>query len=483
MASPHRRRKRVEIYFILYLVALVLLMPDRPLDTKGALGTEGEQQRVELFPERIRMVCEVERDSTGPIRVLAIDSVNIVRYSPSMTSMHVRATIEDVESGQVLIIEDGSKDASTFARLRVDYERNAIIFSWSPLSTSIVSKSFRVTLHASGTPTAERASAPPAIGSTQFVLTSIVNNQLPPQVVLLGGRVDTLVMRDTSQRVFGEQLSAEFWLESARETIAAAMGREWSNRLSIGGADPARDLVGLPTVRVVSGQPLEMTRYFDQRTLVIKGKTPSNGSSMIEVTAQRTDGKVARATFSVNSIATALPRVPDVLYPGTEVVIDPLLPAVESARAVVREGQREIVSVTSGLLRLRVALADTGKTFTFERTIDGVPDYSEQIAIRSYPAPIIREIKRGADPNTRTIVVQFFSADRAQNRPTLRIVQGNATGLRKLAGFLRAADSQKPTTSWIEVFEVTRKDPSKPFTFSVQAFDERGRASTIASED
>lgn len=483
MASPNRRKKRVEIYFILYLVALVLLMPDRPLGQSGGNGNDSNQQRVELFPERIRMVCEVERDSTGPIRVLAIDSVNVIRFSPAMTSIHVRALIEDVESGQVLVVEDGAKETAEFARVRIDNEHNAIIFSWNPLLSTLVSKSFRVTLHASGTPRADIAVGSPAVGSTQFVLTSIVNNQVPPQVVLLGGRVDTLVMRDTSQRSFGEQLSAEFWLESSRETIAAAMGREWVNRVSIGGADPARDLAGLPTVRVISGQPIDVTRFFDQRTLVIKGKAPSSGSSLIEVAAQRTDGKVARATFSVTFIATALPRVPDVIYPGTDLVIDPLLPAVESARAVIRDGQREIVATTTGSLRLRIAPSDTGKTFTFERIIDGVADYTERIEVRSYPSPVIREIKRGTDPNTRTVVVQFFSADRTQNRPSLRIVEGNATGLRKLAGYLRAADSQKPTVSWIEVFEVSRKDPSKPFTFSVQAYDERGRASSVAAED
>jgi hypothetical protein len=345
------------------------------------------------------------------------------------------------------------------------------------------SKTFRVTLQANGVPLQEKDRLQSASGSTQFVLTTIVNNQIPPQVIMMGGRTDTLLLQDTSKRQFTEQLSSEFWIEPARTTILSAAGKEWVNRISIGGADPARDLQSLPTVRVISGPPIDVVRYVDQRTLVVKGKAPVNGTSVIEVTAVRTDGKQARQTFTVQTVVTATPRVPEIAYPGVEIIIDPLLPSVESARAYLRDGSREVVSASSGSIRYRPASSDTGKMLMFERLIDGQVDFSSAISVRSFPAPVIREIRRGSDADTKTVVVQFFSADRSVNRPVLKIVEGNATGVRKLAGYLRPADNQKPTVSWIEVFEVTRKDQSKPFTFRVQAIDDRGRTSSVAAED
>jgi hypothetical protein len=483
MAKAGKRRKSVEIYFVLYLVALVLLMPDRKDQLLDGSEVSASQLRIELFPEKVRLECSIERDSSGPVTIMSADTVNVIRYSPALSRLRVLVTIEDVENGQTLTIDDSSPESSRFASIRVIPERSLIRFSWSPLLASMSSKTFRVTLQANGVPLQEKDRLQSASGSTQFVLTTIVNNQNPPQVIMMGGRTDTLLLQDTSKRQFTEQLSSEFWIEPARTTILSAAGKEWVNRISIGGADPARDLQSLPTARVISGPPIDVVRYVDQRTLVVKGKAPVNGTSVIEVAAVRTDGKQARQTFAVQTVVTATPRVPEIAYPGVEIIIDPLLPSVESARAYLRDGSREVVSASSGSIRYRPASSDTGKMLMFERLIDGQVDFSSAIAVRSFPAPVVREIRRGSDANSKTIVVQFFSADRSVNRPVLKIIDGNATGVRKLAGYLRPADNQKPTVSWIEVFEVTRKDQSKPFTFRVQAIDERGRASAVAAED
>jgi hypothetical protein len=483
MAKAGRQRKSVEIYFVLYLVALVLLMPDRQDQLLDGNSVSASQLRMELFPEKVRLECSIERDSLGPVTMTSADTVNVIRYSPAMSRLRVRATIEDVENGQTLTIDDSLPEKSGFASIRVVPERGIITFSWSPLMASMSSKTFRVTLQATGAPIQGKGRLLSASGSTQFVLTTIVNNQLPPQVIMVGGRTDTLLLQDTSGKQFAEQLSSEFWIEPARTTILSAAGKEWINRLSIGGADPARDLQSLPAVRVISGPQVDVVRYVEQRTLIVKGKAPVNGTSVIEVSAVRTDGKQARQTFAVQTVVTATPRVPDVVYPGVEIVIDPLLPSVESARAYLRDGSREIVSASAGNVRYRPAPSDTGKVLMFERLIDGQVDFSAPIVVRSFPAPVIREIRRGSDANTKTVIVQFYSADRSVNRPVLKVVDGNATGVRKLAGYLRQADNQKPAVSWIEVFEVIRKDQSKPFTFRIQAFDERGRGSAVTAED
>ena len=482
MAKAAKRRKSVEIYFVLYLVALVLLMPDRDMGL-GNAGADAGQKRIELYPEKIRLECKIERDSGGPINVLSNDTINTIRYSPALSAMRVRATIEDIETGQILSIDDSSSNGAQFASLTAVPERGIITFAWRPPVTTMTSKTFRVTLQVSGIPQGDQTRSTPALGSTQFVLTTVVNDQLPPQIVLLGGGTDTLIMRDTSARQFGEQLSAEFWIEPSRPTIMAAAGREWVTRVSVGGADPSRDLIQLPSIRVVSGQMVDVIRYFEQRTLIIKGKAPLNGTSVVEVTATRTDGKQARATFSVQTVVTATPKIPDAVYAGVEFQIDPLLPSVEAAKAVLRDGDREVAYASNGMLRYKPSNVDTGKVLLFERYIDNQVDYSEKILVRSFPPPVVREIRRGSDVNVKNVVVQFFAAERGSNRPTLKIIDGNAVNLRRLSGFLRPADNQRPTVSWIEVFEVSRKDQERPFTFRVQAFDERGRASAIAAED
>jgi hypothetical protein len=480
-----RQRRRVEIYFVLYLLALVLLMPDRPAET-APQGETAVAMRIDLIPEQVRLTCEIKRDSSGGVRLLRLDSMNVIRYSPRLSNVSVRAIIEDVSSGQTLTVEPNTAGTRRFASLRHDVARSAFVFTWSPMLDASTSKTFRVTLQASGIPVnGVSTDAMQAMGSTQFVLMTVVNDRQPPQLVYLPGRRDTLVLRESAAEQVSATTSGEFWLEPARDAITAFASQEWSNRISVGGADPARDLADLPQVRI-SGDPMsEVSRSVDQRTLVLRGRAPRSGTSLVEVTARRADGRQATTRFSVSGVLYPSVAVPDVVYPGVEYVIDPKLPSDRpGVRAVVRDGAREIISADAGIIRVRFAARDTGRTLIFERSIDGIAEANAQpLTVRAFPGPIIREIRRDPDQNKRIIVVQFYSNERGQNRPQMRVVEGNAGSVRKLAGYLRPADNARPTVAWIEVFEVSRRDASKPFVFRVQASDERGKESAVVSSD
>lgn len=485
MDQPQPRRRRVEIYFILYLLALVLLMPDI-VPPSSETQQKHAPIRIELFPERIRLSCEVKRDSSGGVRVLGMDSTNVIRYSPELTNVRVRAIIEDVATGQTLTIDEDSSMPRRFATVRHDAGRSAFIFSWRPLTDAVASKTFRVIIQASGVPVNGVATdALSAVGSTQFVLTTVVNDQQPPQLVFMPGRRDTLVLRETAMPAEGPAGAGEFWMEPARDQVVTFSSQEWSNRISLGGADPQRDLAEMPSLRV-SGEPIsDLSRTIEQRTLVIRGRAPRSGISTVEVTARRSDGVMRTTSFRVIALSYSTPSVPDVVYPGVEYVVDPKIPADRPGiRAVVRDGSREIASTSDGQLRLRFSARDTGRTFVFERMINGASDpNAQQIQVRPFPAPVIREIRRDADPNKRLVVVQFSSHERGENRPQLRLVDGNAGSVRKLSGYLRQADNARPAITWLEVFEVSRRDASKPFTFRVQASDERGKESSVVSSD
>ncbi len=480
-----RQRRRVEIYFVLYLLALVLLMPDRPGET-ATPDESAAAMRIDLIPERVRLTCEVKRDSSGGVQLLRMDSVNVIRYTPELSNVSVRAIIEDVSSGQTLTVEPGSTAARRFAGIRHDPARSAFVFTWSPLLDASTSKTFRVTLQASGVPVNGVATdALQAMGSTQFVLMTVVNDRQPPQLVYLPGRRDTLVVREAVTEQAPATTSGEFWLEPARDGITAFASQEWSNRISVGGADPARDLANLPQVRI-SGEPMsDVSRSVDQRTLVLRGRAPRSGTAVVEVIARRADGRQATTRFTVSGVTYPTVAVPDVVYPGVEYVIDPKLPTDRpGVRAVIRDGMREFITADAGVMRVKFAARDTGRTLVFERSIDGIAEANSQpLAVRAFPGPVIREIRRDPDQNKRIIVVQFYSNERGENRPQLRVVEGNAGSVRKLSGYLRPADNTRPTVAWVEVFEVSRRDASKPFVFRVQALDERGKESTVVSSD
>lgn len=493
MSGQHRKRRRVEIYFVLYLVALVLLMPDRMDHQDATVDTQAiVNARLEFSPDRMRLTCRVERDSAGVMRIMSLDSLNVIRYTGTVTDLEVSARIEEVETGQVLTVQPGNSPTPLFSLIH-EPQRNAVVFHWNPTGEQAVMRTYRVTISGSGVPvrtsganSGDADEIPTGLrmtGSTQFVLTTQVDDEQAPTIITVAGGRDTLVLRDTS-RLGGAAALGEFWVEPARDIIATVSQRQWSNRVSIGGADPSRDLVGLPVVRVIGEQIGDVQRTTDQRTILLTGKAPRAGSCTIEVRVTRRDGQTRTTSFVVN--ATAMPSVnaPDVVFPGVEYVIDPRLPSIENVRAVIRDGEREIAGTTESVLRVRFAARDTGRSLVFERYVDGVREGAPQtILVKNFPPPTIRSVDRGSDARKKIIVVQFYAADRSTNRPRLRILDGNAADVKRLAGNLRAASSERPAVSWLETFEVTQRDASRPFTFRVQAFDDRGASSMPWVED
>lgn len=494
MSAPQRKRRRVEIYFVLYLVALVFLMPDRMDQQDANVDTQAiVNARLEFSPDRMRLTCSIERDSAGMMRIESLDSLNVIRYTGTVTDLEVSARIEEVETGQVLTVQPGSSPTPLFA-LEHEPQRSAVVFRWNPSVDQVAIRTYRVTISGSGVPVRSNGAnssdydeIPTGLrmtGSTQFVLTTQVNNEQAPTIITIAGGRDTLVLRDTSQQSQFAQTLGEFWIEPARDVVTTVSQRTWTNRLSIGGADPSRDLVGLPLVRVVGEQIGDVQRSTDQRTILLSGRAPRTGSVTVEVRVTRRDGQTRTTSFVVTAHAMPAVNAPDIVFPGIDYQFDPRLPSIENVRAVIRDGDREIASTTESVIRFRVAARDTGRTFTFERFVDGVREGVPQpMLVRNFPAPIIRSVDRGSDARKKIIVVQFYAADRSSNRPRLRVLDGNAADVKRLAGNLRAASSERPTVSWLETFEITQRDASRPFTFRVQAFDDRGVSSAPWVED
>lgn len=478
-----QRRRRVELYFVLYLVALVLLLPEKPVG-QGSTATLPSDLRFDLQPERVRLECKLVRDTAGRLRLMSLDSLNVIHYSGEPDDIQVFARVEDVSSGQVLNIEKGRSNGGLF-ELVPQPQRQAILFTWRPNLADATPRMLRVTLTASakppvlGGPNASDNDRLPAglriNGATQFVLATTVADETGSQLQF--GNTTTDTIRIVQQN--GSALLGSFWMEAARDMITATPMQPWSMRLSIGGADPLRDLQGMPQVRSSSSDnPVE--RYLDTaaRTIVVRGKAPRNGSYTVSATALRKDGQVAETSFTIQAVPLPSINIADQMFPGVEYVIDPMLPNVQDAEAVILDGQREVVSVRAGKLRFTPHAADTGKTYQFVRLIGGQrAEVPQNIRIRSFPAPEIRDVKDFGTNDKKKVIVKFYG-DRNKDRPTLDVVEGNARTPRKLFGNIHAADAnESPTITWIEEFEVSRKDAGKPFSFVLVAKSPSGLSS------
>lgn len=494
MSAPTRRR-RVEIYFILYLAALVLLMPDIGKESNGN-SPEYSGVRLDLQPERLRLQCRFSRDSSGDVFLTTFDSTNTIKYFGNVTDMLVSATIEDAATGVRTTIDEASSGLFTLSH---DPQRAVIRFVWHPSLLDPIERTFRVTLYASGTPQINSprglVNSQPSPGlqvhaATQFVLSTTVDDRtLSPEIIRIESRVDTVVLNDQGAppalRDGAGGLGA-FWIDAASQRLFELPGVRWTNRISVSGADPTRDLRSLPRVRATSTDSRQVTNpsiRFDERmrSIVVEGITPATGVVTLVVTATRRDGEVATTQFSVEPQSLVQLQIPSAFHPGVEYVIQTRLPALpgREVNAAIREGQNWRVQPTSAdVIRFTPAVGDTGSIVYVERYIDKEKVSSDAVRIRRFDPPDIIEVRRIPDSDKRRIIVRFGGK---HNRPRLDVIEGNVT-VRKLYGELRRANpNEQPAVTWIEEFEIEPRDGARPLTYRLQAVDASGARSRIAS--
>jgi hypothetical protein len=487
------RRRTVEIYFILYLAALVLLMPEFG-QPEGLGHSSTHDVRLDLQPERLRLQCRFAIDTAGGIMVTMLDTINTIRYYGDVENLRFTATIEDASSGIRTQVDEASSGLFT---LEHDAEHGFVRFLWHPTKLAPADRTLRVTLHAIGFPmqatalsTANTASGLHVSAITQFVLSTSVDDRLaPPDFVRVETRIDTIYASGQGASQNARDASAgmgAFWIEAASPRLFDLAGTRWTNRISMSGADPTRDLKSLPKARLVGAEgrqaPTPSVRFDERaRALVVEGITPTSGSMTIEVSAQRRDGEQASTQFVVEAQALQTMQIPAVFHPGIEYILQTRLPTLpgREVSAAIRDGSQWRVQPTSGeVVRFTPTINDTGRTYTFDRYIDKEKVSTDYVRVRPFDPPEIVEIRRLPDSDKRRIAVRFGGK---QNRPRLDVIEGNVS-VRKLFGDLRRANpSEQPAVSWIEEFEVEPKD-GKPPTYRLQAVDGAGARSRVITQ-
>ncbi|MFZ9869989.1 MAG: hypothetical protein ACO3E0_02405 [Candidatus Kapaibacteriota bacterium] len=491
-----RPRRRIEIYFVLYLVALVLLMPDRPSPEWSTDSAQEQRVRFDLRPNRLKLSCELQRDTTGQIRLVHVDSVNLVYLSGDVDNVTVRARIEDDRTGQVTMIEPspaGMPAGSSLFELVPLPDRQTVAFYWRPYLGQVADHRFRVTILGTGQPVRSGSSSDrdarglKVTGSTQFVLETTVRQQTVDMAVR-GTVIDTIVMANAttqpSTTMASDVRRGTFWVAPASLTIRATPGSAWTNRLTFGGADPFRDLKSLPKVRVsIPGVVVE--RLFDslQQAVLLRGRIPLNGAYDVSIAAERDDGTIAETSFSVEALKVGRLSLPSAMYAGATYLLATQLPDVPGARLTVRLNSEVLVSSSDPTVRIAVPASAAGATLVVERTVGADRlEAPSQMVIQALPAPEIRDVRTAAGGATKRVVVLFYG-DRNNDRPSLELVRGNALPPQKLYGNLRAASPNDPNgMTWIEEFDVRRAQPDAPFSFVIRARSPRGAVSATWTE-
>ncbi|MDQ1265533.1 MAG: hypothetical protein QG635_684 [Bacteroidota bacterium] len=490
-----KRIRHVEIYFVLYLAALIFILPDTKDNGVSAEDSKRNpilQLPFRLIPEKNILNCRLIYDSSGA-KIIAIDSVNAIYYTGDVDEVQFEFEVEDQSLNQNILIKSGAESRNRYFRIQEKHEQQAAFFYWSPPLHEKINKTYLVHVKATAKPKV-RHDFPDLVEysvnasfslNVNFInsgaLTADANNPQTTGTLPFDNNQFNQNQQITTQPLQG----GEVILKPDFENVSAVANQKWNNQIFVLGANLS-DLLKTLQVNVYK-TPANNTGNakvtdINANKITLSGITPNTGKMKVELSyIRKYDNKRFLIDFLVSSQLLPDPDYDKIMYPERQYEINPRMPLINSqeTRAYLKDYQSvRAVSRQGESFRFTPDISDTGKTLSLERYVnDTLVGQVFKIQVRGYPSPEIIRIGVVKD-NTLNIEVRSFGMhDGRKNLVKSLEIEGNAKS-RQIAGRYR---EDTDNLVYLHVFEITPKNPDKPFIFKLYALDQRGFRSAAKS--
>ncbi len=500
-----KRRRMIEIYFVLYIAALVMLLPSKRNDLLPEANAELLaaifRQSFTLVPEKTVLNCRLLADSSG-YTLLSIDSTNQIICTGNVRDVQFECEIIDQSLKQSLKLVSSQQSQNQLFTLKNIAGKSAVEFKWMPPTHERMNRSFLVRVRANATPNSlngndslERlinAAGARLTAETQFSVNILFANQgaYTPTgqfTQLIGFLPDTSAVASNppagNQPMFTNPLG-DYYLQPQNSLVKSIAYQQWTNKVFMAGI-ASTELAKAPIIKIERSQNdaggTATISEIRGNEIIVGGSSPSSGTMKVQLTATRAaDGKEMNVNFTIQPQPIQSPVIELKMYPGQSYTINPNLPMLTDGgeiKAVLRDGNRErVVSPQGAPFTFTPDIADTQKILTFERFI-GTKQIGQSLSVRieSYPPPEILE------PSYRNGLVylqtrSYGLVNGKMNESRLEVTEGNAGNPVDQRG-----DMQRDAKSLvvIQTFRIRPLDAGKPFMFKIRAIDSRGKSSVV----
>lgn len=484
----NKRKKRViEIYFVLYLAALILLIPGRE-KLENNENTNIFQIPFSIKLEKQSLNAQYVIDSAG-IKAVKLDTMNNIFYTGNVKDIEYKFIIEDLQSRQNVTLEKTENTQNQVFSFKYSEDNKNALFKWNPNVNDRRSKSFVVTVIAN------------AISEDSISYGKIVEDKLKFNVNLNIDYARDMQLVSQNQVPNAQNTTIEsqspviqnlgnILLMPREEVIQTIAYNDWENEITIFGLNPATDLRKQPVIQILRepndkiGGTAKIAGFRDN-SILIKGDAPGYGSMKVKLTIVRhSDGMESSKEFKVQTQLMDEPEIPNKLYPMITYKIKPRIPLVSGKSAysllLNSEGKTIARSQNSSDINFTPQISDTGKTFILERYLSGnLFGQKYFIKISSYPKPEIYRLTEIGYNQIRIFTNSYGYHNNAPNYiNSIELIEGNAK-IREIIGAQQAPDNKN--LLYKQVFEIIPLDQSKPFQFKVRAVANNGIKSEIIS--
>lgn len=504
MTAPIKKHRRtVEIYFVLYLAALLLLLPDEnrntESDTPSSLFTALLQTNFSIVPENNYVTARLQRNNFG-YTILAIDSLNTIYPVGNVHDVRYEFVIEDRAIGETLRLTADNANASDIFTITQTPSGEHATFSWRPLANERHNRTFTVHVTARAKP-----SIPPALladeklrqqfeainANSQTALTA--HTQFDVVISFAGseqniasstGRIDTIVTLSPSDVPLATStLNGEPVLDIQFKNIDAFAGEQWSNKARLYNLNLRDGVAEKPRI-VFPSETNQGTAFIDNidmvnNTVSLKGTTPTSGMMRVQLITRRiSDNAQVRVEFTVRPTAITTPSLPSVMYAEQQYTIKPNLPLLtnQTLSAVLYDGDKERYTSDQGTeFTFAPKEEDIGKKLTFVRLVnDKRVGETYTIRVVDYPAPRVLSIH---DERDRLIVKTQAFGPKNNLGKRVTIVAQNLQNCRNPREIYGDYTYDSTTQAHVQVFQLAKIDPAQPASCTIIATDHRDRSS------
>lgn len=479
MNTKINRRKPIEIYFILYLAALMLLIPDLKHKDKNA-----QKQLVipdntfRIFPEKNILNTRISFDSLGNTLIQS-DSVNYIYYTGDVDNVNYEFQVINKQLNQYITINSTDNSYSFFRYYQLP-ELKAAIFVWQPPIIDRRNYVLDVKVTAIGTIKYPQENTQNYLKSTtQFSLVvSYVDNKtgLPFTIANLdsggSGRRDTIYQQNFSEY-------SELFIDFQERKVRNLISDDWENKVIVYGVNLINELKRKPEIMIINKpENNNGTVYIKQITsnsIILGGKTPQYGNSRVKVKlTRRTDGSTIEDEFTLEPLPIGDPIFNSVMYPNQQYTINPNFPDVDNKNLQIRIYSENRTIYSSNSNSAFTITPDDGlinKSIYLDRYINGtLYGRTYQIQVKPYPNPNISKIQSVGTNRVRVVVNSFGISGGKENYIRIVELDGNAV-YKELVG--QTVTNRKELT-FTQVYEVIPQNENKPFEFKIRVQDNRG---------
>ena len=389
--TQQKKRTKVEIYFILYLAALILILPDsKKSNNETDSSTEIE---LRLVPERTVLNLRLLKKD-GRNNIVRFDSLNKVFFDGEYDNIDFTYTISDVNRGETVEINELNNSKEQF-QISENFQDKYINFKWNLDFNFDYNSTYLVKLTA-----VIEKNGKSKTSSTQFTLNTLFLNQVINQD-LVGNQIDTT---NFDFNYFNTPLSIptnliEMDAKVSKNPIIIFADNEWTNYVKIFNIASIDDLVGPPKVTIRGDSLLGGTARFessDGNNFVFSGMSPTYDTMKVVVKVRR---KADDSEFSFDFMVIPSPRIapdiPSVMYVGENYNINTRLEASTSldSYTIIKSGNSFEKRYNNSQFFFTPDASMLESNTTLTRYVENKRLDSYTLTIRRKPKPVVEYIE------------------------------------------------------------------------------------------